>query len=617
MKKITILILLFTLSLCFINPIAANETDDIVVVRDTDAYFDWEIISNNGAYLLQSNRILNTSTFVDLTIYTMRDFAYDGNPDEQEVFVFDLNSESSRLTTYQSASSVSALHNYDIDYPDAFYKDLMFLNYDNLSNYGAELGDVYFDITLVLSDTLTSDERDFVLAVANNDTIELTRIINENNLNISINDLDFTFLDIEFTQVSNEVDPNDLSQLPDTEGSIYDDTNKMGDVEILNIDNYTVDFRITYDLQPYDISYTFSENTDMSIFNSQYEMFYYTDDDQHFIVFNLGDTSMFYSTNDSVETFIPYTTWNLDTNELASIERFNVYMYMKKTSGEHLTGYFYVDEFVIDNLLSVNAEFKYRFEPTIGKAGDWNYYQTVLEDGEFSESNVSWKLKGAVYSSAAVAIGSMIPQLQAPAMIIGTPLSLYFQYKSYQELLDGNNLWVADTEEIQKLDASETLQDEINAAYLDAYAEFEGLNLDTYSLWQLDFGTFEKPFNEVKVDEDSVNIISFTYMTNGLVYTIDEENIDLKVTIDDGLVPGEDDTLGFDAWDWIVDQVKSLYENNPGIVLIVLGIVFMIVVGSVASVLKALKKPFKAFLTPLGLIVAITLLIGLLLLLGG
>jgi hypothetical protein len=602
------------MSFLMIGQSISASTDDTTVIQENDAYFDFEIINNNGVYLLQSNRIFNTSTFIDLTVYTFKDLAYnEDSPDQEEIFVHELENETSRLSTYQSETSLSALNNYDIDYPDPFTDDLMFLEYDSSSNYGAELGVVYFDITLVLSDTLSSDERDFILAVANNDNVELTRLINENNLNIGINDLDFTFMDVYLTQVTNEVDPNDLSELPDTAGSIYDDINNMGDVEILSIDDYQVNFRITYDLQPYDLTYTFSENTDMSIFNNQYEMFYYTDEGNHFIVLNMGDTSMFYSTGASIETFIPYTTWNLETNELATIDRFNVYMYMKVGDGEHLNGYFYVDEFVIDNLLSVNASFKYRFENIFG-ADSWNYYNAVLEDGTYTEANISWKLKGAFYSNIATTIGMMIPPLQAPALIIGTPLSWYLEYQTYQELIDGNNLWVSDTEEIQLLDPSEILQDEINAAYLDAYEDFEGLDLSSYNLYQLDFGTFEKPFYDLKIDEDSINVISFTYMTNGLVYTIDEENINTIGTIEDDLTPSDDNQENL--WDILKSVLVDLYADNPNFFLGVAIVLLIIVIGAVVIVLNTLKKPIKAFFTPLGIFLAVIAIIALLAVFG-
>jgi hypothetical protein len=615
-KKVSIVILLLMLSIYFIQPIRAEETqeNEVVTVSDTDAYFDWYIEENQGVHMLKSNRIHNTSTFIDITVYTFKDLAYNENsPEEEEIFVYENGNETSRLTTYQSETSISAIKNYAIDYPDPFTDFLMFLEYESQESYGAELGDVYFDITLVLSDELSSDERDFVLAVANNDTTELARIINENNLNVGINDLDFTFLELSMTQVSNEVDPNDLSDLPMTEGNIFDDVNLMADVEIMSINDYQVNFRITYNLQPYDLSYTFSENTDMSIFNNQYEIFYYTDVDDHFMVLNQGETSMFYSTGATTETFIPYTTWNMDTNELATIDRFNVYLYMKVGDGEHLNGYFYVDEFVIDNLISVNTSFKYRFENIFG-ADSWNIYNTVLEDGTYTEGNISWKLKGAVYSSVAVSIASMIPGLEVPALIIGTPLSLYLQYQTYQELIDGNNLWIADTEEIQAVDPNELLEDEINAAYLDAYADFEGLNLSTYNLYQLDFGTFEKPFYELKIDEDSINVISFTYMTHGQVYTIDEENINTIGVIEDDLEPSEDNQENL--WNMIKTFLLDLYADNPSVFLLIGIVLMIIVIGTVVTVLNTVKKPIKAFFTPLGIFLAVVATIVLLVMFG-
>lgn len=620
-KKISLWMILLFVGFFMIGNQVYASGEETVTIEQTDALYHWNLINNNGVNMLKSDRILNDATYLEFNVFTHRDLAYEANdPDLEEIFVNELGLETSRLTTYATSTSTSIIHDYPIDYIDEMTPELMILKDDTTTNYGVNIGQYYYSITLVLSDTLTSFDLDYILAVANNDSDTLLSIIDDNHLELTLNDLDFQFLDVWLTNTPIIVDSDHISLLPETSGSIYDDVNAMGDVSILSINDYTVTFRIIYSQQAYDLTYTFTNNTDMTLFDNTFEMFYYTDDDSHFIVFNQGETSMFYQTGLSQnDTFIPYTTWNLDTNELASIERFNVYMYVRLGDGNHVFGYFYVDDFVIDNLISVNASFKYRFEPQIyGDPTEWYDYQSVLEDGTYTEGNLSWKVKALDMSTFAAAFGSMIPGIRLPVALIGTAVSAYLIYDMADDLMQGNSLWIGDTEEIQNYTPSASMENEINQAYQDAYPAFDGLNLSTYSLWQLDFGTFEKSWNDLAIDEESVNIISFTYMTSGQVYTIDQENINTQVTIDDNLTPG-DNTITSDLWDTIKAFVSNLYQTNPELVLLlalILVIIFVILVGGLVITLKKFKRNFKAFFSVFGLILTAIILIIILIILG-
>ena len=587
MKKILIFILLVFGGLMITNHVNAAED---VTVNESDAFYTWSLINSNGVYMLKSDRVENLTSFMDITVYTHKDFSYDvTSPDEEEIFVYQNGVETSRLTTYATDTSVSLLQNYQLSYIEPGFTDILMLNY-SYPTHGASLGDVYYEITLVLSSSLTSEQRSFLLAVANNDQVFLENVrstYSHYGFEGTIDDLDFRFLDAYFDQTQTVVDPGDLTTLPQTNGSIYDDINDMGDVTILNIDGYTVDLRITYNTLAYDLSYTFSANTDMTIFDDAYEIFYYTYEDQHFIVFNQGASSMFYQTQIRTETFIPYTTWNLDTNELASIERFNVYMYMKIGDGEHLFGYFYVDEFVIENLLQVHASFQYRFMPTIwGDASEWYDFETILENGAYQPGNVSWKWQGLTTSLAALNLFSNNPLIAMPLALVGT----YFAYESVDTLLDGNRLWIDDTEQIELVNPSLSLQNEVNTAYLSAYDQFDGLDLSSYNLWKLDFGAFEKTFNELQIDPESVNVISFTYMTSGQVYTIDEENINTVVNVSDNLLPVEHTSWITNFIDWLKGKFG---DALPGIALVVAIVLVVILRKPIRSLLRTIERIIK------------------------
>jgi hypothetical protein len=614
-KKILLITLLFLSAIMISTKLYASEETADVYIKDDN--FTWQIIQSNSTYLLKSNRILNTAESIDATVYTKNDLSYDvSDPNIEEIFIESLNTETSRFTLYSSETSISQIASYDLEFPDPFTDDMMFFKDEDSTDYNITIGDVYYDVTLVLSDTLSAYERNFILSVANNDVDELQDVINDYpTFDGTLDDLDFTFLEIQLDTNITNVDNNDLSDLPETLGTINDDENLMGDVLIESISDNQVTFRIVYETLLYELTYNFSANTDMSIFNNNYEIYYYTEDNQHFMIFNQGDTSMFFDTGNRVQTFIPYTTWNMDTNELSAINRFNVYLYMKIGSGEHLLGYFYVDEFIIDNLLSVNASFDFRYDPLIGKPTDWINYQTVLEDNQYTEANISWKLEGLVYSNIARTIGMQIPGLGLPLAVAGTGLSVYFAYESISELIDGNNLYIGSTEEIEAVNPSLTLESEINEAYQSAYEDYESLNLSTYNLYKLDFGTFEKTYNQLQIDEESIQVISFTYQTSGQVYTVDQENINTVGVVEDELDPTESQS---NWWNDFVDWLKDIFGDAlPGVIVvaaIILSIVFYqpisLLVKRIAFLFKHPRELFRFVLFAVGLGLAIWYLIG-------
>lgn len=325
-------------------------------------------------------------------------------------------------------------------------------------------------------------------------------------------------------------DPISFDQLPITAGSIYDISNGMADVS-WEVNGYTVNFEIQYN-GVYQMSYTFTENTDMSIFEDSLEAFYYSYQGGKFIVFNRGEESMFTTRNFKTQTFVPYTIWNLQTNELSNIDEFNVYIYGREEAGNNYYAYFYVDEFVIENLLSATVSMQYRYVPIVGAKGDWMPYFKVLEIDNINPGNISWQLSAAAVSATATIIGGMIPGIGLPIFLIGTPITAALIYLSGEQLVQGEALFTGSIQEIQEVSSPSTsLLNEINAAYYEYYNTFTGLNLDQYTLWKLHLGTFNKLFMqgiEINQEEDpAFNIIQFRYMTAGEVYTINEENINV------------------------------------------------------------------------------------------
>ena len=423
-----------------------------------------------------------------------------------------------------------------------------------------------------------------------------------------------TYLDLAITYIPEVINPNipgSIDNLPLTTGSIYDTKMNMGKVT-WTVTGYTVNFQIQY-YGFYNMSYTFAVGTDMSMFNDSYEAFYYSHQGDRFIVFNIGQESMFTTGNWKVQKFIPYTIWNLQTNELASFKDFNVYLYAREESANNMFAYFYVDEFIIDRLISVTATMEYRYVPYIGTKGDWQPYFKILEDTTINPGNTSWQFTAATISTVATVIGAMIPGIGWPVLIIGTPVSAILQYMTYQQLLDGKGVATGPITEIQKVTSpSQALLTEVNGAYQRQYGDFTGININQFSLWKLHLGTFNKPFQqgiEVNLDnDDGLNIIQFRYMTDGQLYTVQGE--EFNTIFDPGDMSPKDPII--DTTNWWENLGSAIYALIGLGVIIVVGFSLQALNKTLDSVVSITRNPRKLIILLIILIVIAAIIYGIL-----
>jgi hypothetical protein len=448
--------------------------------------------------------------------------------------------------------------------------------------------DIYYSITIVLNENLTSDQRDKILTV-----------FNAGGYYGSMTPGETYHLAVTANVVSVYVDPTspgDLDLLPNTSGSIFDNVNNMGSVSIDSINNNTYDFTIRYD-NIYYLRYAFSANTDLSVFQNYHEAFYYTYENQHFIVFNNGAESMF-THYERIDAFIPYTIWNLDTNEIISHNQIDVYLYMTLGDANHLVGYFYVDDFVIDRLMQVSTIFNYRWDPFIGSKSDWMTKTVILEDTQISEGNISWQFQAAATSLAASATlaailgatGVGLP-IALPLLLVGSVVSAYFASTAY---LYPGDLITGDVSQIELANVDPELKTEINQKYTEIDQDFTAIDTNSFPLWKLDFGAFEKVGSTAEVDAESINVISLSYQTDGEVYTLEADSIRTNATVDDYLDPNNNsgifnpyptepiDSILPDGWYWYAGAAVVGYflintfkkaKREPGLMILLLAII--------------------------------------------
>jgi hypothetical protein len=391
--------------------------------------------------------------------------------------------------------------------------------------------------------------------------------------------------------------PNNTDQLdalPLTDGSIFDGDFDMGSVTY-EVEGYNVEFQVFYK-GIYYLNYSFDNETDMSIFNNSYESFYYSFEGGKYIVINHGDESMFTTRNWRTQTFIPYTIWNLDTNEFVTYEKTDVYLYMTVGDANHIVGYFYMDEFVIDRLISVSTVFNFRWDPLVGEKSDWVTQAAVLEDTSRTSTTIDWRLKAAAISTTAALVGAAvpIPGVNLGLFLVGSVSAAYFTAIGYDAIIEGNNLIAFSTSEIKSYTPTTTMRNEINQAYKNTDASFESIDLETFNLWKLDFGEYNQFGKTPEVDPDTISVIEMVYETNGEVYTLDSSVLETHGSVDGFLDPNNDSTiinpspstpsipnsgLSLD-WYWYVFGGFGIYlifkglkiDKKPGLALIIIAI---------------------------------------------
>jgi len=329
---------------------------------------------------------------------------------------------------------------------------------------------------------------------------------------------------------------------------------------------------------------------------------------------------MFKASNWQTQEFIPYTIWNLSTNEMVQHNRINVYMHMTLGDANHIVGYFYVDDFVIDRLMQVSTVFNYRWDPLVGSKSDWIPQAVILEDTATSEGNTSWQLKAAASSISATAvatgIAAMIPGGQPFAFglfLMGSAITSYFTYLA--EDYPGA-LHVGDTNQIELANVDQALLTDINDRFIELDPNFTNIDTSTFPLWKLDFGAYDEFGKTPEVDPNSINVVSLTYQTNGTVYTLDAEQIETEADVDDYLDPDNDsgiiDPYPDDDEDWLDsvkafwnDHVKQLFDTYPGLIIFVFifaVVMYLSVLSWISKVYKRSKKGLQVFFTPFGLL---------------
>lgn len=410
------------------------------------------------------------------------------------------------------------------------------------------------------------------------------RAITTTTVNPSI----ITLIEIRYIEIDS-ANTSTVNDLPLTRGSIFDNEMDMGSVKFI-VNGLRLQTIISYDGITYFLDNTFIANTDMNLFRKGVEIYYYTHDDQKFILINEDNQSIF-TGNIKTQTFVPYTIWNLSTNELEHINRFTTYMYSKMEAGNNAYAYFYVDEFIIDELLSVSLAYKYRYIKSFGGYSDYEEKYMILEAGATTNvDTATWQAKAMMTTVAATTVALQIPFVRWPALLIGTAAVLFID-----STIDNGYFGLGNIEQIKEATIDNKLKNEMTQAFSTASKPFA---LDpSLKVFKLHLGQFNKAFTSgIEIDSDfsvlngqkGINIIEFTYRTDGRLYTVKGENIKITFEAGEG-TDGKKPQPSFDLW----QIIKDLFKNYPLAAWSIVGVLSLLIV---LPIVTKIKKNIKRFI---------------------
>lgn len=364
-------------------------------------------------------------------------------------------------------------------------------------------------------------------------------------------------------------DLNTVSELPnDTDGTPGMTFNGMGSVYFSTVSGNDLIVKITYQENEWYVPFSFAPGTDMTIFDNEHLSYYYAIGGEKYILINHGNTSMFNSQNVRTQTWVDHSIWNLKTNEIVTYDRFNVYMYSKLEDAQNLYAYFYVDEFIIDRLMTVSLAWRWRYQNLIGFFGEYGEWQTstkALEAGvaELPEDQAHWMFDWAYIGGWDDA---WKPFVFGP-LFTGTMT------------ITANSAGLAQTgpiSQIQKLSApSQSLTNELTDAYKEAYPGFSAVDVADASLYRLYLGQYnaagtvgidiDRTFSQVG-NQQGINIIQFTYVTEGELYTIEGEDIDVQ------FIPGPGTDGESPNFSWGFEINSATISIVSAVIVFILGI---------------------------------------------
>ena len=317
--------------------------------------------------------------------------------------------------------------------------------------------------------------------------------------------------------------------------------NRLGTV-LFEVDGLNVKIQISYNSRVYYINRSFDINTDMSIFTT-IEAYFMNIDGNPQIIINNSDRpylrDILEAPENQTPAFVPHTIWDLLTNELEIVSSYKTNVYIKQTAKGPIVSYVYIDEFIIDNMISAHLSWADRqkngfpYSLIFGKYTDWEIHEDIFVNDEYLE-----------YKNLTSNWENFIPGWN---IIRG----IYQLTKTYEMPRIDNVNWSNIQPEYN------ITKTEVETYFRNTNPDFETFNSNPrYKLWAFGLqggksymGTQTEIYHNPDDLDDPMNfkIIQLVYITNGQLYEAVGNDMDLIIVLD----PKIDGIANENNTDWI------------------------------------------------------------------
>lgn len=354
--------------------------------------------------------------------------------------------------------------------------------------------------------------------------------------------------------------------------------NQLGDVS-LDISGNEVLVKISYNNELYYLDYKFKEDTDLSLFET-IEAYYINLGEPQIIINHSDKPYLKYileSPEDEKSAFVPHTVWDLNSNQMNTVEEYQTYVYLKQNPKGVMLAYLYIDEYIIDKLLTAEISWVSRQKNgfpaslVLGKYTEWKrHYETLASDDYLQYKNLTsdwqdvvpiWNILRGIYK---LSKNYTMPQIDSV---------------NFNNIQPEYNITKNEYEHYMNL-----VSDDF----------FELSQNERYKVWALSFQQGKSWFgtqtyiHEYDYDNpdnpNNFNVIKLTYQTNGQLYEAIGQDMELN--------------------HWQDDKIDHGAEENDYTKYIFIGLAILLLISAFNS--KSFKDPKAAinFIIGAGIVLA-------------
>lgn len=330
-------------------------------------------------------------------------------------------------------------------------------------------------------------------------------------------------------------------------------------------EGYSLKIQIVISGRAFYLKYNFTDEQDMSLFDTVESYFLNIDEPQ--IIINHSDRpylrEILESPNNESPAFVPHSIWDLNTNEIETQLKYAANVYIKNNNHGVMISYVYIDEFIMDQIISTTLSWTSRVKKSV-LGINAGYTDWAVQDAVFTNSDyLTYKNKSASWQN-------YVPGWNQVR-------NIYQHLKTYEM----PRIASVNLDNPQK-DYNVT-RHELDRYFKEVNPDFDEISKDKrFKVWA--FALEPEALNEISMwtgyiynrttqfydnpndpkDPYNFQIININYITNGKVYETIGDDMNIYIKVDEGLLPTEDEgrTILEKAMFWAITAVIVIILNG-------------------------------------------------------